>query len=34
MVMANDTIQVHSWFTAKDLQKALNPGTNLPSNNR
>ena len=23
---------MHSWFTAKDLQKALNPGTNLPSN--
>lgn len=33
LVVVNDTIQVHSWFAAGDLQKALNPGTNLPSNN-
>ena len=34
LVVVNDTIQVHSWFAAGDLQKALNPGTNLPSNDR
>jgi len=32
LVVVNDTVPVHSWYTPSDLQKALNPGTGLPSN--
>jgi hypothetical protein len=32
LVVVNDTVPVHSWYTLSDLQKALNPGTGLPSN--